>query len=1804
VTDSHNASHAVTTTAAVTSAAPTPTPTPPATNFANDAAFVAQSALPATLTAGARASVWVKMRNTGTVTWTAAHLYRLGVQGPQDGGQWATTRVALPADVLPGHEVTFNFHIFAPSPGDPLLDESDGGGHVNFQWRMVQDGVQWFGGYTPNVSVHVQTPPWYVAPAPGVASNHETARLEAANRVGTGGDDLLSRNFTFSLPLVGLPGRNGLDMNLALSYNSLVWTKVLSPPSFHQPNGRTSYYFDADQGFPGPGFRIGLPAIQGQFYNSIVGSNSYLLILPSGRRVELRQVAGGAFESVDSSNLKLLTGANGQLLLRSPDGTQFTYVSVNGEYRCTGVKDADGNYLTATYNTYGRVATMSDTLGRVVKFNYDTNNRLLSLTQQRGATEHAWATFGYSTINVRTNFGETASGGGGEGMLDEGIGGGPVTVYGPPNDTSLTVLTQVGMADGSRYRFDYGSWGQVRTIRRFAADNHELAYTSYDLPADDSTLHSDCPRFTERRDWVENWNNNTPAVTKFSSGADAVHGEWVGQSRPDAPDSVVYKEFYAAKWGGLLLRTESYDANHPATPRKVTSAEWTQDNPRVGYQFNPRPTKTTVTDSAGNAQHTYFNYTSFGLISDIYEADRRTHIDYNLSAAYLGRHIVGLAQSAHVFGIDPADGQQKLYSKISYGYDEANVFSTAGKGLFPTQHDSNYGSAFTARGNLTRVTRWNVNSENDAAQALSGQTGYNETGTVAFTRDPSGHQLNISYLDSFSYDGGLQGATSATPATHVDDLAASTNSTQTLAYPTYLVDADGFSATASYDFHLGALVRLQGPPPQGVAEGAIQTTSFDRAGRVRQSSVYLSSGSEAAHSPHRFTRLVYPSSQTVVNAFASVNSLTTLAYTAVVLDGAGRTRATARDLPNAPAGHYGGTYTTTDILGRASRQYRPTEMTNAWNAVGDDAAGWAYTLQSYNWQNKPTRITNADGTHRDADYTGCGCAGGELVTTTDEVGRRQRIYRDAHGRQAKTEELNADGSVYRTATSTYNPLDQITRVLVRQGTSGTGQETLVTFDGHGRVATRKEPAQSAPTAFAYNADDTVRSVTDARAVTRTLTRNNRHLVTGVTHTAPSGVAPTGPVALAFDAAGNRVSMTDDTGRVDYQRDALSQITAETRQFAGLPGSYTLGYTYNPAGELASVTDPAGVAVNYGFDHTGRLNNVTGSTYAGVSQYAGALHYRAFGALKSLTYGNNQSLTQSFDARTRLASFQLGSLMSAEFDYYADGKIRFAKDNVNPTMDRAYEYDQVGRIAAGLSGAEARGEATADGIYRQTYQWDAWDNLTGRATNRFWSGGSPFTDTFVNDRKVGGSYDAEGNPTSDGDSGRQRTYDAASRMIQTREQSQSSSWGTLHASVVDPDPPQPEGGYYNTTVLTISLSHDGDGASAKRVQKRVTSRPGFAAVTAEQTEYYVRSSVLGGQIVTELNGQGQKDKTNVYAGGDVLVEQKVYAGGVQGLVWKGRNPVTRTSVEQSTGSGQTRKNEYDPFGLELGENDPYLASAEPDYASMFGGSSYRSGGNPFDGGDGCMWDGAPVRCTAYAFAINSGYINPEDDRGFRSDERPNPFERETDGERRQGGRLNSRFDNAAEYGDAVDTWHSPLWVGMGETAGWREVMGSARFFDLSQQPAPTPDSSEVVRLMKSCLINISNIPESLYNIIRDNKTDNQSLALSLAHAAIESGFLTDAEGFQKEIGLFQIKLSTANDLGSGTFTRQQVFDPALNTRLATTHLQKLVNSFNGDVRTALGAYKQGETGVRKRGLTKASQEYADGILECERRILGR
>jgi hypothetical protein len=119
-------------------------------NEAENAQFVSWTPPPAIMARGSQATVSVTMMNSGTSMWQPASFnppnpFRLGSQSPQDNTNWGIYRIDMSQPVAPGAQYTFTFVITAPNSA----------GIYNFQWRMVQEWIEWFGDYSPNQVVTV-----------------------------------------------------------------------------------------------------------------------------------------------------------------------------------------------------------------------------------------------------------------------------------------------------------------------------------------------------------------------------------------------------------------------------------------------------------------------------------------------------------------------------------------------------------------------------------------------------------------------------------------------------------------------------------------------------------------------------------------------------------------------------------------------------------------------------------------------------------------------------------------------------------------------------------------------------------------------------------------------------------------------------------------------------------------------------------------------------------------------------------------------------------------------------------------------------------------------------------------------------------------------------------------------------------------------------------------------------------------------------------------------------------------------------------------------------------------------------------------------------------------------------------------------------------------------------------------------------------------------------------------------------------------------------------------------------------------
>ena len=166
----------------------------------------------------------------------------------------------------------------------------------------------------------------------------------------------------------------------------------------------------------------------------------------------------------------------------------------------------------------------------------------------------------------------------------------------------------------------------------------------------------------------------------------------------------------------------------------------------------------------------------------------------------------------------------------------------------------------------------------------------------------------------------------------------------------------------------------------------------------------------------------------------------------------------------------------------------------------------------------------------------------------------------------------------------------------------------------------------------------------------------------------------------------------------------------------------------------------------------------------------------------------------------------------------------------------------------------------DGPYSYNNIYDQWGNITQR--NGWGVPNASYTASYSNNKRVGLSYDAAGNFTADGSV----TYDATGQQISFP------GGGMLHA-------------------------YDGDGLRGKKTENGVIT-------------YYLRSTVLGGQVVSELNSSGIWMRGYVYLGGQlVAIQSGLSVNTVH------QDPVTKSQRVTNSSGTVISTIDLDPWGAE-------------------------------------------------------------------------------------------------------------------------------------------------------------------------------------------------------------------------------------------------------------------------------------------------
>ncbi len=961
----------------------------------------------------------------------------------------------------------------------------------------------------------------------GVAGSQPKQGVDPTSRLATIGGwsyNLNNGNYNFTMPALSMPGRAGTGLKLMMSHNShSLWT--VHP-------GLNAIAFNHDRGFPAPGWRIGFGAIQaktntgGSYFNSTTGKQSFIYIAPDGTRHDLAyNSSSGYYESYDSSYIRFSLSSR---ILQLPNGTRmyFQVDSMNNsinQFLPNYIIDRNGNFVNVYYQTLsnGAVAIqyLIDTAGRRIDFNYQ-NNRLVSISQNRNGTNFYLLRVDYQPVTIQTNF---------YNMTTD-----PVNI----NGTQVYFPVRITYPTGANYRFVYTSYGQISSIQRWVPTvtgqgaERMIASMSLNMPSFNPNYpQTNCPTFTQRADWAENWVGGSFQYTYWGPNGHTV------------TDST-YRTFYVLTDG----MTQSVTVTPPGGGGFVKKDEMTYiSDSGVPYQSNLRVSETKKIDNMTQGKRVTFSYTQRdGMWLPEWEDEfdystgaflRRTGYTYT---SYPAQYILGLLQRTSVH-----NGSFTLNHQVRNNYDETGTFvdsnnqtasyfiDATGDGVI--QHDdANYGASFTARGNITSVTQSKVEAGAVTGSRIIKRTSFDTNGNVRAVTDAAGNRQQLQFGDYCVNKPVGVGQTHLIPYTSAD--------------PT------GFRKGSQWDYFTGLTVKSFNLTPGSSTETQIVTMSYDFADRPLQSTRPDGGLVKTTYWDNWLAKVTSQLVETGKTRFRFEE-----------YDGAGRVRRKASDHPDGVEGKYSGQIFVFGSLGQVVDSSSAVAINGSWVPSYEDAGtGFLFTHLTHDDLMRLKVVTLPDNNTRQFDYTGCSCAGSSETRITDEMGHFTIAKTDALGRLIEASEPWGETSVYSKATYVYDAMDRVIQVNHTDVTGTKIQSRYFTYDGYGRLSQENTPEAGVVT-YTYTANDRPQTKTDARNITTTHIYNTRNLVTSI------GYSDSTPaVAFTYDDFGARQTMTDGEGGTNYVYNGFRQLQSETRAFNSLTGKWlTLNYTYNLADQLRS-----------------------------------------------------------------------------------------------------------------------------------------------------------------------------------------------------------------------------------------------------------------------------------------------------------------------------------------------------------------------------------------------------------------------------------------------------------------------------------------------------------------------------------------------------------------------------------------------------------------------------------------------------------
>lgn len=251
-------------------------------------------------------------------------------------------------------------------------------------------------------------------------------------------------------------------------------------------------------------------------------------------------------------------------------------------------------------------------------------------------------------------------------------------------------------------------------------------------------------------------------------------------------------------------------------------------------------------------------------------------------------------------------------------------------------------------------------------------------------------------------------------------------------------------------------------------------------------------------------------------------------------------------------------------------------------------------------------------------------ANGQVTTYAHD--ERDALFQVKESQDAWTDPASPPAGVITTQYS-YDAAGSLTRMTRASGDASNERVTDYTHDGRGLLRRETQfPAwptttPTLVTTYAYDPNGNQLTLLDPLGQTTTSTYDALNRLTLVDYSSPG----TPDVGRAYDANGNRTSMTDGTGTSTYIYDEANRLTSVSS-----PGPKTVGYRYDLDGNRTKLIYPDATAVTYTFDKASQLSSLADWASRTVSYT-----YFPDGLVKTAAKPDSSVATYSYDNARRM-----------------------------------------------------------------------------------------------------------------------------------------------------------------------------------------------------------------------------------------------------------------------------------------------------------------------------------------------------------------------------------------------------------------------------------------------------------------------------------------------------------------------------------------------------------------------------------------